>query len=165
MQKLDVGRCVGRPGPTLSAAQLVPLNPTCLPVQEPGSPVQIPREGALPHKRKNLKNQKHMGTGESTAALLDVWRLDRSPHFPVVKIRVKAQILTSFPSLTLAPHSLHSSQAGLCHPTSTMPPLLRASVPSACGALGHILSAPSLSPFLVQFKCRLIRSPLPDNRT
>lgn len=56
-----------------------------------GAPYRFPErelshiKGAFP-----LKNQKHVGTGESTAALLDVWRLDRSPHFPVVTIRVKA---------------------------------------------------------------------------
>lgn len=76
-----VGRCLVSLELTLSAAQPVPLDPTCLPVQAPRGPVpDSEREGALLRKRRPSTEQKHMETGEPTSVLFDVWRLDSS-HF------------------------------------------------------------------------------------
>ena len=80
-----VGRCLVSLELTLSSAQPVPLDPTCLPVQAPRALVpDSEREGALLRKRRLSTEQKHMETGEPTSILFDVWRLDSCPHFHIV---------------------------------------------------------------------------------
>lgn len=67
----------------LSEAQ--PVNSNCLLVQAPGGgPSLIPRESALMHKRSlSIEEPDHLGTGEHTAALFDIWSLDRPPQFHI----------------------------------------------------------------------------------
>ena len=56
-----VGRCLVSLELTLSLAQPVPLDPTCLPVQAPRALVpDSEREGALLRKRRLSTEQKHM---------------------------------------------------------------------------------------------------------